>query len=120
MNILAEDFQIVYAPTFMDAREIPQVDISIVEGGVRTNEEETLIREIRAKSDILAAIGLCATHGGVTSFRDQDTVKQLLEKQYSIIDSTFLPQLSDFMYPIEHFVDVDYYITGCPPMVSRD
>jgi coenzyme F420-reducing hydrogenase gamma subunit len=34
LEILSEDFEIVYSPTFMDLKEIPQVDLAIVEGGV--------------------------------------------------------------------------------------
>jgi F420-non-reducing hydrogenase small subunit len=33
-----------------------------------------------------------------------------------MVDLTRLPKLKDLMYPICHFVDIDYYITGCPPM----
>jgi len=116
MEILSGDFEIVYSPTFIDLREIPQVDLAIVEGGVRTKEDEKLIREVRAKSRILVALGICATHGGVTSLGNIFSLKNLLEKEYGVLDSSRLPELEDLMYPICNFVDVDYYIPGCPPM----
>jgi F420-non-reducing hydrogenase small subunit len=116
LEILSGDFEIVYSPTFMDLREIPEVDLSIVEGGVRTVSDEELIREVRAKSRILVALGICATHGGITSLGNITSVKKLLEKEYLLPDSTKLPELKDLMYPICNFVDVDYYIPGCPPM----
>ena len=116
MAILSGDFEIVYSPTFIDLREIPQVDLAIVEGGVRTKEDEKLIREVRAKSRILVALGICATHGGVTSLGNILSLKNLLEKEYGVLDSSRLPELEDLMYPICNFVDVDYYIPGCPPM----
>ena len=116
LEILLEDFQIFYSPTFMDLREIPEVDLAIVEGGVRTEEDENLIREVRAKSRILVALGMCATHGGITSLGNLASVKKLLEKEYSLIDASLLPEVKDLMYPICNFVDVDYYIPGCPPM----
>jgi len=116
LEILLEDFKIFYSPTFMDLREIPEVDLAIVEGGVRTEEDENLIREVRAKSRILIALGMCATHGGITSLGNLSSVKNLLEKEYSLIDASLLPEVKDLMYPICNFVDVDYYIPGCPPM----
>ncbi|HYB68480.1 MAG TPA: hypothetical protein VEC97_02945 [Candidatus Acidoferrales bacterium] len=116
IEILAGDFDIVYSPTFIDLKEIPNVDVAIVEGGVRTKDDETLIREVRAKCRILVGLGLCATHGGITSLGNKLALKNLLEKEYSLIDTTKLPELEDLMYPICNFVDVDYYIPGCPPM----
>jgi F420-non-reducing hydrogenase small subunit len=116
VEILAGDFDIVYSPTFIDLKEIPNVDLAIVEGGVRTKDDETLIREVRAKSRILVGLGLCATDGGITSLGNMLSLKNLLEKEYSLIDTTKLPELEDLMYPICNFVDVDYYVPGCPPM----
>jgi F420-non-reducing hydrogenase small subunit len=116
VDILSSDFDIVYSPTFMDLKEIPEVDLAIVEGGVRTEADENLIRQVRAKSKILIALGICATHGGVTSLGNLTSVKELLEKKYSLLESTKLPELTDLMYPICNFVDVDYYVPGCPPM----
>jgi F420-non-reducing hydrogenase small subunit len=115
-EILLGDFEIVYSPTFVDLKEISEVDLVIVEGGVRTTDDEKLIREVRAKCKILVALGICATNGGITSLGNPLSVKKLLEKEYSIPLSSRLPELEDLMYPICSFVDVDYYIPGCPPM----
>lgn len=115
-EILSKDFEIVYSPTFIDLKEIPNVDLAVVEGGVRTEADEKLIREVRAKSRILVALGLCATHGGVTSLGNTLSLRKLLEKEQLLLDFTKLPELKDFMYPLCSFVDVDYYIWGCPPM----
>lgn len=115
-EILLGDFEIIYSPTFVDLKEISEVDLAIVEGGIRTTDDEKLIREVRAKCKILVALGICATHGGITSLGNTLSVKKLLEKEYSIPLSSKLPELEDLMYPICSFVDVDYYIPGCPPM----
>lgn len=116
LEILSGDFEIVYSPTFIDLREIAEVDLAIVEGGVRTKADESLIREVRAKSKVIVALGICATHGGITSLGNMPSLKKLLDEDYSLIDSSRLPELEDLMYPVCHFVDVDYYIPGCPPM----
>jgi F420-non-reducing hydrogenase small subunit len=115
-EILSKDFEVVYSPTFIDLKEVPEVDLAIVEGGVRTEDDEKLIREVRAKCKTLVAIGICATHGGITSLGNISSLKTLLEKEYSLVTSSKLPELEDLMYPICSFVDVDYYIPGCPPM----
>jgi F420-non-reducing hydrogenase small subunit len=116
LDVLSGDFDIVYSPTFIDLKEIPEVDLAIVEGGVRTKEDERLIREVRAKSQIIVAIGICATHGGITSLGNVMSLRKLLEEEYSLADTSKLPELEDLMYPICNFVDIDYYIPGCPPM----
>lgn len=116
MEVFSEDFEMVYSPTFVDLKEIPKVDLAIVEGGVRTEDDEKSIREVRAKSRILVALGICATHGGITSLGNTVSVRKLLEKSYGILDSSRLPELKDLMYPVCNFVDIDYYIPGCPPM----
>ena len=116
LEILSGDFEVIYSPTFVDLKEVPTVDLAIVEGGVRTKEDESFIREVRAKSRIVVALGICATHGGVTSLGDLFSLKKILEKEYSLADSSKLPELEDLMHPICDIVDVDYYIPGCPPM----
>jgi len=116
LEILSGDFDIVYSPTFVDLKEIPSVDLAIVEGGVRTKDDESFIREVRAKSRILVALGLCATHGGITSLGNLLSVKKLLEREYSLAESGRLPALEDLMHSLCDFVDIDYYIPGCPPM----
>jgi len=116
LEILSQDLEIIYSPTFIDLKEVPDVDLAIVEGGVRTEEDEKIIREVRAKCRILVALGICATHGGITSLGNVSSVRRLLEKEYLMFQSFRLPKIKDLMYPICNFVDVDYYIPGCPPM----
>jgi len=116
LEILSGDFKVVYSPTFIDLKEVPEVDLSIVEGGVRTRDDENLIKEVRAKSRLVVALGLCATHGGVTSLGNMLSVKKLLEEEHSLRESSRLPELEDLMYPICNFIDIDYYLPGCPPM----
>jgi F420-non-reducing hydrogenase small subunit len=116
LEILSEDFEIVYSPTFIDFKEIPEVDLAIVEGGVRTQADENLIKEVRAKSKIIVALGICATHGGITTLGNVMSVKNLLEREYTLLDTGRLPELKELMYPICNFVDVEYYLPGCPPM----
>ncbi len=118
-NFLTKDVEVVFSTTFVDTKEIPRVDLAIVEGGVRTKADEELLREIRAKSTTLVALGICATHGGVTSLGNRMSLKKFLEEKFPKAQSSTLPELKDIMYPICTFVDVDYYVPGCPPMPDR-
>ena len=63
-DLLQRGVEVVYSPTFVDTKEIQKVDVAIVEGGVKTDEDETLLREVRAKCDTLIAVGICATRNG--------------------------------------------------------
>lgn len=119
IDFLTKDVEVVFSPTFVDTKEILRVDLAIVEGGVRTEEDEELLREIRAKSTILVAVGICATHGGVTSLGNRMSLKRFLEKEFPKPRSNVLPKLKDMIYPVCTFVDVDYYVPGCPPMPDR-
>ena len=115
---ILKEVEVIYWPTFVDLKEIQHVDLAIVEGGIRTEEDEEIIREVRAKADTLLALGICATHGGVTSLGNVFSLKKALEEEYPGVykRATSLPKLKDMMYPIDNFVDVDIYIPGCPPM----
>jgi len=91
---------IVYSPTFIDLSDIPNVDLSIVEGGIRTDEDLQYIREVRAKSRMLVALGLCATHGGITSLDNVHSLKKLLEKEYHVVDTNSLSARASHTYDI--------------------
>lgn len=118
-DFLTKDVEVVYSTTFLDTKEIPRVDLAIVEGGVKTEADENLLREIRAKSTKLVALGICATHGGVTSLGNRMSLKKFLEAKMPGAQSKILPELKDMIYPICTFADVDYYVPGCPPMPSH-
>ena len=50
---LMDDAEIVYAPILMDQKTIPEVDIAIVSGSVRNQENKERLEELRAKSKVL-------------------------------------------------------------------
>jgi len=46
--------ELVFAPTLIDAKEVPDnVDVAIIEGGIRTEHEAEIAREIRKKSMVV-------------------------------------------------------------------
>ena len=90
-DLLTKDVEVVYSPTFVDTKEILRVDLAIVEGGVRTEADEELLREIRAKSTMLVALGICATHGGVTSLGNRMSLKSFSSKNSPNLNPAFFP-----------------------------
>jgi len=94
--------------------ELP-VDIAFVAGFVATPEDKKRLQEIRENCKYLIALGSCATScGGLHNLRS----RYALEEQYSEVydgvklEKEFAP-LSE-VKPLDYYVDVDYYIRGCP------
>ena len=124
MEILAAN-ELVYAPTLLDAKVIPEdVDVALVEGGIRNTHEEEIVKEIRKKSKIVIALGACSVYGGIPGLANLKDGRQLMEMIYSDhrgTDKGTLPTHLESLpeqHPIKHFVEVNYTIPGCPPEVS--
>jgi len=76
--------ELVFAPTLIDAKEIPEgVDVAIVEGGIRDDHEEHIIREIREKSGVLIALGACACFGGIPGLANLRCGDDLMNMVYA-------------------------------------
>ena len=115
----------IYAPTLLDAKDIPDnIDVAIVEGGIRNTHEEEIIKEIREKSSVVIALGACAAFGGIPGLANLKKGQELMQKIYSDhrgTDPGTIPTHLESLpeqHPIKHFVKVDYIIPGCPPEVT--
>jgi F420-non-reducing hydrogenase small subunit len=104
--------KIVYCPMIKDARELPKCDVVLVEGAVRTKHELEMLKEARNKTDKLVAFGTCSALGGISSLGSIFKPEKLIEDVYGV---KLEHELLDFAYPIDEFVEVDYYLPGCPP-----
>jgi NAD-reducing hydrogenase small subunit len=113
---------IVYG-ALVDAQEFPDdVDVTLVEGAVSTEEDVELLQQIRAHSKLLVSLGDCAVTGNVAAMRNVIPVKKLLQRVYVDgadadpgIPHDALPQLSKQARPAQDFVKVDVCLPGCPP-----
>jgi sulfhydrogenase subunit delta len=90
-----------------------ELDVALIEGSISTEEHLGRIKEIRARSKVLIAIGTCACHGGPQAMKlGEGKFEEMYKKVYGnakiSISKAFEAQ------PVDAFVKVDMYIPGCP------
>jgi len=113
--------ELVYAPTLIDAKNIPdKIDVAIIEGGLRTEHEVETAKKIRSNSNTLITLGSCACFGGVPGLANLKEGDELLGKIYSQKGTVMskLPSIDQLLtkqQAIGDQVKVDFKIPGCPP-----
>lgn len=107
------NFQLVYMPLVVTSNKIPDdVEVLLVSGGVRTDEDIHNLRKGRSRTKKLIAVGTCALSGGVAQLKDSHVAREeFLRASHRLRLPGMLPR----GYPIDRFVDVDLYLPGCPP-----
>ncbi|MFC1614324.1 F420-nonreducing hydrogenase [Gemmatimonadota bacterium] len=117
---------IKYSP-IMDIKEVPEVDLGIVEGAVANEDNEEVLKTFREKSKTIVALGTCACFGGVPGLRNLFRRQDILQRGYVDTESTVdgkipagkeIPPLKKHVKPLDQVVKVDFYIPGCPPLPS--
>lgn len=119
---LAPKFELVYGP-LVDAQEFPEnVDVTLVEGAVSSQDDLLLAQIVRARSRIVVALGDCAVTGNVPSMRNQIPPKRLLERIYvdgvnvnHRVPFDGVPPLLRQAVPLHEAIRVDLHLPGCPP-----
>lgn len=122
---LVELFQqadLVYSP-LVDLKEFPEeVDITLVEGAVSSEEDLHKIQMVRSRTRILVAFGDCAVTGNVPSMRNPFGVNAVLQRAYlenvtlhPQVPREVIPKLIEKARPVHEVVKVDVFIPGCPP-----
>jgi F420-non-reducing hydrogenase small subunit len=127
---------ISYCPRLMDHDKISEVEVAIVDGVVRVEEDEEKLREARRKSRYMVTWGTCATFGGIPAMANQYDLEELIEESYGQALDPFAYYLSgakgvdpstyqekDLALlrragKLDDLVKVDYYLPGCPPQLS--
>jgi F420-non-reducing hydrogenase small subunit len=138
---VVEAVDIVLWPCAMDFKRadveaMPDGSIvaTLLNGAVRSSEQEEMAHVLRRKSQYLIAYGACAHLGGIPSLANQFSREQMLSYVYEEGPTnvnpekirpacTFknnghtvtLPELRNVVRALDQVVDVDYYIPGCPP-----
>jgi NAD-reducing hydrogenase small subunit len=119
---LARKIDLVYGP-LVDAQEFPEdVDVTLVEGAVSSQEDMNKIQKIRQRTQILISLGDCAVTGNVPAMRNSIPVSRLLQSIYADgvdegkqVPTERVPPLLKHARPVREFVKVDLSLPGCPP-----
>ncbi len=113
---LATAIDIVYGP-LVDTKSFPtQVDLTLVEGSVSSEEDLSKIKKIREHTRLLIAMGDCAVTGNVPSMRNPFGTETVLQHIYlRHAPSSIVPSLLPRVLPVHQVVEVDAFLPGCPP-----
>ncbi len=138
---VVEAVDIVLWPCAMDFKKadieaMPDKSVvaTLLNGAVRSSEQEEMAHLLRRKSQYLIAYGACAHLGGIPGLANQYSREQILRYVYEESPTTVnaektrpairsrsnghelaLPELRNVVRTLDQVVEVDYYIPGCPP-----
>ena len=140
---VVEKADIVFWPVaidtkYKDVEAMPEksIDVCFFNGAIRTSENEHMAKLLRKKSKILIAFGSCANDGCVIGLANLWDRANIFRRAYLETPSTknpegtlpktevevkegklTLPEFYDTVKTLNQVVDVDYYISGCPPPI---
>jgi F420-non-reducing hydrogenase small subunit len=138
---VAEAVDIVLWPVAMDFKRKDiealtdgEIAVSFINGAVRLEEQEEMVKLLRGKSGLVVAFGACAHLGGIpglANFWTRDTIfNRAYEEAPSVEnpegitpqekitingDELTLPEFYDTVMTLDQVIPVDYYLPGCPP-----
>lgn len=115
---------IVKSP-LVDGKEMPEVDIALVEGAIASDEHYREILHIRKQAKTVIALGDCAVMTNVTGMRNYFNLKDVFDTAYvnaasndkdgQVPNHPSLLKLSEKVVPLQEVIKVDFVIPGCPP-----
>jgi NAD-reducing hydrogenase small subunit len=113
---VAELADVVYGP-LVDAYQFPEnVDVTVVEGAVSSQDDLRLVQKVRKNSRLVVALGDCAVTANVPGMRNTVPAGQLLRSVYPDgIPKDSVPPLLKQAVPLHEVVPIDIHVPGCPP-----
>jgi len=136
---------LVFCPCIMDtkykdveAMADGEIDVGLFNGGIRNEENLHMAKLLRQKSKVLVAFGSCACEGCIPGLANLKTRDEIFDYVYSSAPSVeagnkvrpqtvteveggklTLPRFHEYLRPLDHVVDVDYKLPGCPPVAEQ-
>ena len=119
---VAEKADLVYSPLVDNKEFPPDVDITLVEGAVSSEEDLHKIQMIRQRTKTLVSLGDCAVTANVPSMRNMFPLEEIFNRAYheNVTENpgnptNIVPPLLERVRPVHEVVPVDVFIPGCPP-----
>ena len=139
--MVADAVDIVLWPVALDfkrkdveALKDGEIAVSFINGAVRLEEQEKMVKLLRRKSQLVVAFGACAHLGGIPglgnfctrdtifqwAYKDAPTVENpegITPQEKTVVDGKelTLPEFYDTVKTLDQTIPVDYYLPGCPP-----
>ncbi len=111
-NEMENLFHFVETPFSSTNSDVREMDIALVEGQVSSEEDLDLLTKIRERAKYLIALGTCACEGEIQAAIDEYGAARSEEREDIEGKSNYTP--IDEPGELENFVEVDYFIRGCP------
>ena len=105
-------YQLVYMPLVISAYGMPEVEVLLVSGGVRNEDDRYNLQQAARRAGKIISVGTCAISGGLPSLGDREEVRRLF---LSETGRRHIPGLLPKCRPIDDFIPIDLYLPGCPP-----
>jgi sulfhydrogenase subunit delta len=89
----------------------PSYDVAFIEGTINRPQDEARLKDIRARSGILVAMGNCAHTGNINYLRNYRPAEWHLKEVYGEAAGLFE---AGVVKAVDDVVAVDFYLPGCP------
>lgn len=107
---IADDFEIINWRLVSSEKVLKPFDAVFVEGSVMKPEEEEVLKTVRKATNLLIALGACATNGNINAMIKKENRQTAEEYVYG---KAYKPLAIDAK-PLKDFVKVDINLEGCP------
>ncbi len=117
VNPLTRGADLCFWPYLLGSKweELPEADVAIFAGALRTEADVEAARRLREKSGLLVALGACAAFGGLPGLINLAAPGEAGEDRAGDTGDAALPEAMENVAALPEVVPVDYIVPGCPP-----